>query len=342
MNTLYNNQYYTNSNPNGNFTQNTYAPHYNQFPQAYMPQPSAPLIEKINTQNPNNTLHNNLKKDILKEEIKDYIIELDSRYRDFETYPNPYKYTVLINQNIKMTAYQTDKNGNLIKTIKNNYNTIIKDFKNVKYIHINYVILPYYLDVQRTEYIIDNTDNKIYTLQDAQNYILSSSNIQHKYYYEKDPNTAVLSYKYVLLKLIDHYDNTIYTNSYEIDRKYTSLIRDKVNGQYFIIMKGKKNIFEFKDSALGNIKQINIEFLDDEGNPLGSNYNMFINDMNKNNIITNIYDDNNNLINTYDSTTMNNMNINNEAHPLNKMNQNFISLTFGVYENELNTNISYH
>ena len=243
-----------------------------------MPQPSAPLIEKINTQNPNNTLHNNLKKDILKEEIKDYIIELDSRYRDFETYQNPYKYTVLINQNIKMTAYQTDKNGNLIKTIKNNYNTIIKDFKNVKYIHINYVILPYYLDVQRTEYIIDNTTNEIYTLQDAQqNNILSSSNIQHKYYYEKDPNTAVLSYKYILLKLIDHYDNTIYTNSYEIDRKYTSLIRDKVNGQYFIIMKGKKNIFEFKDSSLGNIKQINIEFLDDEGNPLGTNYNMFIN-----------------------------------------------------------------
>jgi hypothetical protein len=57
-------------------------------------QTNHPILKMLNTEYQNNTLYNNLNKDLLKESIIEVRLNIDSIDRDIEIYPNPFDYIV--------------------------------------------------------------------------------------------------------------------------------------------------------------------------------------------------------------------------------------------------------
>lgn len=286
------------SNPNDTFVNYTNQP-YNSFNTAY--KSNEPLIDQQRYINKHTTLHDNLNNNLQNQEITEYILNLDSLNRNVALYPNPYKYSVLFNQNevirnLNNMTYSGRKyandNDNII--IDKQYNIppsipILKNFRNVKYINVNSVILPNCYNITET------------------------SNVKKPY--EFDIETNMVNDRFCILKINTELDNNIYSNNVEISRKGIVLVKDKLIGNDFykaISMSDDVNAYEYKKSALPTLKKIDIEFLNDYYQP--------INDTGIN---------------------VNETNICNLNHPLNKYRQNIISLKVGVVENDLNTDVKY-
>lgn len=141
-NTRYNPTYYTSNNPNLNFQENTYPNKYNNFNQAF--KPNEPIIEKTKFNNLNNMIHNNMKDNILKQDIIEYNIDIDSITRNQNIYPNPFDYSVSFT-----TSSSTLKTKNHFMIFDNSPN-ISRTFKNVKYIRVNCVNLPKCYDLSNS------------------------------------------------------------------------------------------------------------------------------------------------------------------------------------------------
>ena len=108
---------------------------------------SQPIIEKINYTNNNNILHNNIAPQVLDESIIEYKIIIDSIDRDIKTYNNPFDFIVKFGaMGGGIVRYNSYKKGNLIP--ENSYISgqpqpyINKEFKNIKYIKLDTVVLP--------------------------------------------------------------------------------------------------------------------------------------------------------------------------------------------------------
>lgn len=151
-NTRYNPSYYTSNNPNLNFQENTYQRKYNNFNQAF--KSNEPIIEKTNFNNLNNMIHNNMKDIILKQDIIEYNIDIDSITRNQNIYPNPFNYTVSFT-----TSSLTLKTKNHFMVFDNSPN-ISRTFKNVKYIRINCVNLPKCYDLSNSSDYFNEGYNK--------------------------------------------------------------------------------------------------------------------------------------------------------------------------------------
>ena len=294
----YDPKYYISSNPNNNFTEvtnrtllnnryynkNVLGPNqlpYSNFDNAFPlnKNPSNPIIERQQFVNPNTTLHNNLNNNLQRESIKEYVIELDSLNRNSNVYLSPYKYTVLINQN--STEYTNNGKMQLDSTI-------VKNFKNIRYINVNSVILPIYSN------IIEDDENP------------------GTYIFDVDSNMA--EDRFFMLKLIDNFDSVVYSNNSFSDRKGIRMSRHKLYGNNFYkaVKLNDTYTYDFKNSYLGQLKRLDIEFFDDTYNPIHADVDPTIND------------------------------IDDLRCPLNRYRQNLISLTIGVVETELNTQVSYY
>lgn len=152
LNTRYNPSYYTSNNPNFNFQENTYPKKYNNFNQAF--KPNEPIIERTNFINQNNMIHNNMKEHILKQDIIEYNIDIDSITRNQTIYPNPFDYNVSFT-----TSSTTLKTKNHFLVFDNSPN-ISRTFKNVKYIRVNCVNLPKCYDLSNSSDPLNQGYNK--------------------------------------------------------------------------------------------------------------------------------------------------------------------------------------
>lgn len=151
-NTRFNPSYYTSNNPNFNFQENTYPKKYNNFTQAF--KPNEPIIEKTKFNNLNNMVHNNMKEIILKQDINEYNIDIDSITRNQNIYHNPFDYTVSFT-----TSSSTLKTNNHFMVFDNSPN-ISRTFKNVKYIRVNCVNLPKCYDLSNSSDPLNQGYNK--------------------------------------------------------------------------------------------------------------------------------------------------------------------------------------
>lgn len=126
---------------------------------------SRPFIKAPDFTNPNTTLYNNLNKDLFYEQVQDYYVNIDSDDRKVETYPDPFFYTVSFNAIGRSTgrSFNGDHFEHADEYPETPAPVIDRNFKNVKYVKLDRVILSRYTAVKfiiKQEIVIKN--NKTY------------------------------------------------------------------------------------------------------------------------------------------------------------------------------------
>lgn len=294
-------------NYNGRFNPNTPQP-FSNFNDSYnQPQP---IIEKINYANKNNVLHNNIADNVLDEHITEYRVYVDSTDRDIKVYPSPYHFTVKFNscgtstvQHEKPVDPKNKNKGTKIVTTKFNGGPsplINKDFRNVKFIRLENVILP-----------------QCYKILD------------HKTF---DPDCNHTNERYVTVAIKELNNERSYSTSDNVTRidsnnkcytppiPFAYILPDKYLGVNYYSGATYYGNKIYKNSLLGNITQLTIDFYDSVGLPI-YNDNMFT------------YED----LQEYEKEHGHPLPITDLRHPLNKNTQVNLFFIIGVVESQINT-----
>jgi len=249
--TLVNPSNINNGYPSGQFTSMTPAMSYNSgtynFDKSY--QPNAPIIERIDYRNNNELLHNNLQENVLSERIVEYKIMIDSRDRNVDAFPNPFKYAVTFNpatrRLISQEVYTDPKKPCLgTKIVDESIGIapspyINQEFKNVKYIKIDSVVLPQCAKINDDGNDFDSVCD--YTL----------------------PTDRFINMR---IKELDS-DQFFSTNNVVTNASFL-LYPDKLLGTKYYVCSPYYNSRIYPNSKLGNISKLSIEFLDSFGNTL--------------------------------------------------------------------------
>lgn len=294
-------------NPFNHFQPNNLQEYPNNFNKSF--NPNKTILLPIDTTNRNTTIHNNINNNIQNECITEYTINIDSMDRDTKIYPSPYSFTVKFNANSAITTNtKSYENGKLVYNKQyfkgSSFPVINKEFRNVKYVKLNDIILPQY--------------GKIKLKKDG---------------YVYDCENMMIDDRYIIIT-IDEFDdsqNNTYNTSDSSDRvdpvncaqisfpnPFAHIYPDEVFGKHFYyggIIGGTRT---YKDDQLGNISKLTINLYDSCGIPLSIG-KLFC-DMEVEN----------------HSKTCNDV-----RHPLNKNHQIFMSFTFGVVETQIATMVKY-
>ena len=296
------------SNPFGNFNPmsgNNYQmmQMMSKFNQSY--QPPERMLEKIDHTNNGNLVHNNINENTLDEHIVEYKIHIDSADRDPKHFKDPFNYIVSFNAISNQIYKERKKDGTLVEhELKGSSAPFInKEFKNVKYVKMDSILLPRYTTIyDDTGYVFD-TDSD------------SSSNIYDD--------------RFVILRIdeLHNEDNTTFSTNINTEKSFGLIYPDKlVSKDYYF---GTPFFAEkhWKNSNLGNISKLSIKFLDSYGNQLKLSENTGTNTEIINQDPLETPDDNGNF--TVSQTDL--------RHPLNKRIQNHMTLIIGVVESQINT-----
>lgn len=276
-----------------------------------------PIIERMDYINMNNVLHNNIGNNVLDETIVEYRIILDSQDRNIKYYPDPFSYVVKFNTNgPQYVHYKEDDHVNACKGIKMHETRfsgepspiINKYFRNIKYVKLENVVLPQHSRLRK------NKEGE----------------------YEFDPDSLLISDRYVSLVIDELTDDRIFSTSdniTRIDRKghcytpptpFALIFPDKLLGFKFYTGTPYYGGRIYKSSDLGNINQLTIQFCNSEGEPLKFNDLYTYDDLQE-------YECEHNKPFPRDSL----------RNPYNKRLQNNISLIIGVVESQVNTNTKF-
>jgi len=285
----------------------------NNFNEAY--KKNEPIIEKINYTNKNNILHNNIAENVLDEHIVEYRINIDSLDRDIKVNPDPFSFTVRFNgASDGIIRSEVIRNGEY--KIENKFAAgaprpvINKEFRNIKYIKLDSIILPQFSNIIETE------------------------NSEFRF----DPNSYLIDDRFIILGIDELTDcNRNYStsdNNYHVD--YTNGKKVNPPVPFGLIFPDSKlgNIYYtgtpynagkiYKSSLLGNIDRLSIKLYDSCGIPLKYN-NLF----SFNEIIE---------ANKKDEPVC----LSDIRHPLNKKIQVHLSFIIGVVESQINTNTKFY
>ena len=282
-------QGWNSGNPNGNFKPQTTnqqmleRERWFNFNKSFTP--NKPLIPPIDYSNSGNLLHDNVEIDVLDEHIVEYRIMIDSMDRDINRFTNPFKYTVYFDPTSNKTL--TSNNGKLISEPTRfkgqNGPSILRKFRNVKYVKLDNIVLPQHTDIIETSmgWEIDSSSQTI-----------------------NDDRFTILS-----IKELDN-TQTFATNSHS--DAFGVIIAGKCFGNNYFKGNPYNSQKYFKNSSLGKIDKLTIEFKDS----FGKLYNI-------DGLDPNI---------TYEDDVRN---------PLHKSHQNHLSLIIGVVESQINTNTKF-
>ena len=235
-------------NPFGNFnplTTNTQQSmgRFTKFNQSYVE--NEPMIEKITYKNQNNLIHNNVNENVLDENIVEYRVYIDSLDRDVKTYPNPFNFTVNFNatsQAVIRDVYYAGTPGPVIN----------KDFRNVKYVKLETIVLPQYSNYTKCDgKYVPNVDSY---LPDDRFLILTINELEecNNIYTTADSGT---------------------TNKYTIPNKPFGLILpDSKYGRVYYSGTTYTAQRYYNNSTLGNINKLTLRLYDSVGKLLGYNH----------------------------------------------------------------------
>lgn len=290
----------------------------NNFNKAFVV--NQPMIEKMDYRNKNNLLQNNVNEDTLLEQVIEYFINIDSADRSMVAYPNPFKFTLTFGGMGPVAERKTfvKKNFNVAGTVnaskyeskKINYEgtpgpVINREFKNVKYLRIDYLILP------KTN-IVEVTDPSDVS------YSFSGSCPPEEYCLStKDKDKIAYKYKYLILRINEIRSDKILGTNRNIENDTFILYPDKILGAHHIMWLPTSGTRSYKNSLLDNIKKLTFEILTPKGELLY------------------IFDNSGKVINPADETNPCLYECVNENIQIN------LALVFGVVENELNTNTKF-
>ena len=321
----------SNGNPFGNFnpiTTNNMPTNKgsHNFNSAY--QINTSFIEKQDFRNKNDLLHNNVNENLLLEQIIEYNLNIDSEDRSLVAYPNPFNFTVTFggHGNVSETKVFLKKNStNLSAMNENKYENkkivyegtpgpiINKKFKNVKYLKLDYVILPKTNIIKSTTSDNINNDN----INNDNESDLCDCPCPNDSISIDDQDKLTQKYKYLILRINEiKTDNILGTNK-NLENNIFILYPDKLMGKNHIMWLPTSGYRNYKNSNLENITRLTFEILTPKGEVLF------------------IYDENKNIINPATET--------NELikESINENMQISISIVLKVVENELNTNTKF-
>jgi len=214
----------------------------NNFNNAYGKNPT--LIEPIKYKNQGGMMHNNMGKEVLKEEVIEYAVHIDSLDRDTTIFKDPFSYIVSFNQPNKTIHKERRKDG----TIDTYEMTgapdphINREFDNIKYIKLDKIMLPKYNIIQENVGVYDTFDTT--------------------------DTTSIYHDRFVMLKIKEIDNDGIYATNGTLESSFGLIFPGTAYGNNYFFGDPLHSIKEFKPSALGKITRLSIEFCDSEGNPL--------------------------------------------------------------------------
>jgi hypothetical protein len=258
----------SNGNPFGNFNSVTTnnMPNNNgshNFNSAY--QINTPFIEKADFRNRNDLLHNNVNENLLLEQIIEYNLNIDSVDRSLVAYPNPFNFTVTFggHGNVSETKVFLKKNSfnsGAVNESKYENKKIVyegtpgpiinKKFKNVKYLRLDYVILP------KTNIIKINNES------------FSSSDFSNDYLSNDDMDKLTQKYKYLILKINEIKTDNILGTNRNLESDIFILYPEKIMGKNHIMWLPTSGYRNYKNSNLENISRLTFEILTPKGEVL--------------------------------------------------------------------------
>ena len=224
----------------------------NNFQNVFEPLPLIPFqgtdpksnFRNHNFVNRNDLLNNNLQNILLNEEIREYTIIIDSKDRNYQIYPDPFSYEVKFNP---LPKSREKVNGKYV-TYEEPSPVINDSFKNVRYIKLETIILPFYTKIKQVEKEDDEGDMvKIWNVDTKK---LLSDNL------------------YTVLSIGEYKDvNYRSTNDVLADSFATIYYDCKISNTHF---EGytSNGIKYFPQDQLAKIDKLKISFMDPYGNPL--------------------------------------------------------------------------
>jgi len=289
------------------------------FENAY--NPAQTLIPQRDSKNYGFALHNNMNDNIVNESITEYTIYIDAVDRDIETYKNPFSFVVSLGGAGKNTINRSKYIGNngalLFQTTQCSGvppPRIDSDFKNVKYVKIKYLTLPKIILYQ---YIVDASGNYTYSP------VLLGG-------------TILGNYRYLIMRIKEIANNNMYATNDNIKNDCFILYRDSnyidaINDMWI----ATQPIKIFYDDDLRNLNKLTIE--------------IFIPPTPTNRELTELRIleiDNSSGTPVNKPIPYNTLNgLNPKSDFYNKYGFNVLptmEFEFGIYENQMNTNKTYH
>jgi hypothetical protein len=281
------------------------------FNQAYSNRQT--IIEPINYINQNNLIHNNIADNVLDEHIVEYRINIDSLDRDIRAYPNPFNFKVKFNPpSSGVVRSEVIKKGKLES--ENRFVSgpprphINKEFKNVKYVKLDNVILPQFSNI-----LIEDDD------------------------VDFDPASFLVYDRYIALVIKELDCNRIFctsdgnlrvnpdTNEMVTPPKpFAHIFPDKLLGRHYYTGTPYYGSKIFKNSLLGNINSMTIQLYNSCGNLLKYDNQLSYDELKPDG------DKGQDIIPPSDL-----------RHPLNKYTQIHLSFIVGVVESQINTNTKF-
>jgi hypothetical protein len=269
-------------------------------------QPNAPMIERYDYKNQNEVIHNNIGDTVLDEHIVEYRINIDSLDRDISVYKNPFCFTVKFNP----TSDSTDKYDKSKKMHGTPKPHILKEFKNVKYVKLDSVILPQFSKTTKEdgEYVFDHDslliDDRFIALRIK----------------EFDDSDGIRTF--------DTGDGSLRTdedgNTHSYPKPFGLIFPDKLLGRCYYTGTPYHTSIINRNSTLQNITQMTIEFYDSCGKKIEYNDLLDVGQLEN----CQDYDDGQ-------------VPLSDLRHPLNKKIQVHLSFIIGVVEPQQNTNTKF-
>lgn len=221
---------------------------YGKFNTAFNPAKSIPfngsqpksMFNNHDFINRGDLLHNDLYDNVLREEIREYSILIDSKDRNFDVYPNPFCYKVTFNPG---PTTRTKVNGKTI--IYETSNPVIYErMYNVRYISLEKVILPLYTKIRRK-----NDDGC-----------------------EVDITQCLTDYLYIVMVIEEYSDVNCRSTNDVLSSSFVTIYFDEVVNKTHYIGKTRGGIKVFQPDELGEIISFTIKFMNPYGEILSVNH----------------------------------------------------------------------
>ncbi len=245
--------YHTDSNinlptPSNN---NPVLPDYGNFKNAFNPMPSIPfngiqpkaMFSNHGFVNRNDLLHNNLYDIILHEEIREYSILIDSKDRNYQVYPNPFKYKVTFNP---LPTTREKVNGKTIKFEIPNP-VIYEEMTNVRYIVLEDIILPFFNKVRKVNEKIDGR-------------IVPALKV--------NTTDSLTDFLYIVLGIGEYTDVNCRSTNDVLSDSFATIYFDSRTSNTHYAGYTRNGIKIFDPDELGTIKSFSIKFMDPYGKEL--------------------------------------------------------------------------
>jgi hypothetical protein len=247
-------------------------------------QPNTTILERQDYTNTGNVIHNNLHHNLLNEHIIDYNLCIDTADSNKTHFPSPFYFQIYFGDN-------------------QNEMSITQKFTNVKYVKIDYVILPNTSVVN-----ISSDPDPVYSISP----------------------TGINNGKFIAIKLKELSNGRTLSTNPKLSNDCIILCFDRKIGTNRELWLPLTPLFAFKNSDLANVKRLTVELVDDTGNL------MFTTDQNGNR-----FDVYSKLIELRSSKAPTDP-ILVAFEEIYKVLQMSVGMTIGSVENELNTMTSYN